>query len=134
MSKVVNEKVNHTNNKREEYHGKQLGHSHSEGNPDINQFEGKDVRVKPHESTGPDVGATMHSQAPSVGGASPNRARFSEPKLIKENGSTHLAHVTNIPKKETDERAAADADKVKLFTRPSSGNRDKVPQPGPAGE
>jgi hypothetical protein len=36
---------NRTNNKREEYQGKQLGHSVSAGNPDINQ--GRDARATP---------------------------------------------------------------------------------------
>jgi hypothetical protein len=130
MSKAAKEKVNHTNpGKKELYREAKsgLGHSTSEGNPDINLFEGKDSRVCPHETTGPNVGATVSSQAPSLPGTSPNRIRHSEPKVISEHGTTRLAHVTNIPKKEVDERAAADADKVKLFSRPSSGNSDALP-------
>jgi hypothetical protein len=126
----VEVKVNHTNPGKKEAYGVKLGHSKGNDNSDANPFEGKDARVAPHETTGPNVGSTASSQVVSMPGASPNRARFSEPKLIKENGSTHFAHVTNIPKKEKDERAAADADKVKLFSRPSSGNNENVPRPG----
>jgi hypothetical protein len=129
MSKAE-QKVNHTNpGKKEEYHGKHLGHTKGAPEEDKAVFSGKDSRVCPHETTGPNVGATVSSQAPSLPGASPNRIRHSEPKVISEHGTTRLAHVTNIPKKEVDERAAADADKVKLFSRPSSGNSDALPRP-----
>ena len=104
MSKAE-QKVNHTNpGKKEEYHGKHLGHTKGAPEEDKAVFSGKDSRVCPHETTGPNVGATVSSQAPSLPGASPNRVRHSEPKLIRENGSTHFAHVTNIPKKEVDEK------------------------------
>jgi hypothetical protein len=86
------EKKNHTNDKKNLYKDQQLGHSKSAGN-EGSQFQG----VSPDTPT--EIGGTRHSQVPSGPGASPNRARFSEPKLIKENGSTHLAHVTNIQKK-----------------------------------
>ncbi|HXM02106.1 MAG TPA: hypothetical protein VN939_05855 [Chthoniobacterales bacterium] len=86
------EKKNHTNSKKELYKNQKLGHSKGSDNAD-SQFQG----VSPDTPT--QIGGTRHSQVPSGPGASPNRARFSEPKLIKENGSTHFAHVTNIPKK-----------------------------------
>jgi hypothetical protein len=121
-----------TNNKKAEYDGAFLGHSKPAEVPETDKanFSGKDSRVLSHETSGPNVGSTVSSQAVSGDGASPNRFRFSEPKLITENGTSRLAHVTNIPKKEVDEKAAADADKVKLFSRPSSGNNDNVPRPG----
>jgi hypothetical protein len=131
MSKAK-QKVNHTNpGKKEEYHGKQLGHSRSEGNPDVSQFQGTDNRVKPHETTGPDVGATFHSQAPSLAGASPNRVRHAEPKRIVEHGTSRLSNVHNAPKTESGPtRAEVDADKVALFSRGGSGNSDAIPRPG----
>jgi hypothetical protein len=81
---AVTTKVNHTNTKKSEYDGALLGHSRGAAEEDKANFSGKDSRVKLHQSSGPDVGATVHSQAPSVGGASPNRVRFSEPKLIRK--------------------------------------------------
>jgi hypothetical protein len=128
MKAKLKVKANHTNpGKAASYFGAKLGHDKGNDNPDPKPFGGVDSRVTQHETTGPNVGHSRHSQAPSLPGASPNRVRHSEPKLIRENGSTHLAHVTNIPKKEKDERAAADAAKVKLFSRPSSGNSDALP-------
>jgi hypothetical protein len=129
-------RVSVTNNKKAEYDKQQfLGHSKPAEVPETDKanFSGKDSRVLSHETTGPDVGATVHSQAVSVPGASPNRVRRSEPQLVRENGTSRLASVSNIPKKETDEKAAADADKVKLFSRPSSGNSDALPHPSLSG-
>ena len=89
-----------TNNKKAEYDGAYLGHTKPAEVPEKDKanFSGKDSRVKVHETTGPDGGATVHSLAPRAPGASPLRVRFSEPKLIKENGSSHIAHVTNATK------------------------------------
>jgi hypothetical protein len=118
-----------TNNKKAEYHGQKLGHSKGNDNPDPKPFRGADSRTTP--DTPSQFGATVHSQHVSQDGASPNRARFSEPKLIKENGSTHIAHVTNIPKEESSQtKADAETDKLKLFSRPSSGNGEAMPRPG----
>jgi hypothetical protein len=88
--KVVNQKVNHTNpGKKESYHGAKLGASKGSDNTDINQFEGKDVRVKPSETTGPDTGNNTHSQTHRAAGASPLRLRGENPKV------TFGTHVTN---------------------------------------
>lgn len=100
MAKTSDVKVSHTNNKKAEYHGQQLGHAKSAGNPDTNVFDGPDARVDKYSTTGPDVGATAHSQVNSAPGASPNRVRFAEPQLVKENGTEHVSHVSNLPKTE----------------------------------
>ena len=95
MSRVVNEKVNHTNpGKKEAYHGTKLGHDKGSDNADINQFEGKDVRVKPHETTGPDAGHTHSSQAPRAAGASPVRVREHAGFGKVNHGGTHVRNAT----------------------------------------
>ena len=72
----VEVKVNHTNpGKKEAYHGVKLGHSKGNDNSDANPFEGKDARVTPHETTGPNAGHTHGSQAPRATGAAPVRVR-----------------------------------------------------------
>jgi len=91
--KVV-EKVNHTNNKKAEYHGQQLGHSKSEGNSKVNPFEGKDARVTPHETTGPDAGHTHSSQAPRAQGASPVRVREHAGFGKINHGGSHVRNAT----------------------------------------
>ena len=89
------QKVNHTNpGKKVEYHGKQLGHSTSEGNPDLNQFEGKDLRVERDETTGPDAGATVHSQTHRAQGASPVRVRLVNGFGKINHGGSHVVNAT----------------------------------------
>jgi hypothetical protein len=81
---------NRTNNKREQYQGKQLGHSVSTGNPDVNVFEGKDARVAPDTPTGT---GTRHSQAPRAQGASPHRVRV-HPANSFNHGGSHTKNAT----------------------------------------
>ena len=88
--KVV-EKVNHTNNKKAEYHGQQLGHSKSEGNSKVNPFEGKDARVAPDDPTGT---GTRHSQATREQGASPHRVRVEAGFGVLNHGGTHTKNAT----------------------------------------
>jgi hypothetical protein len=79
-----------------------------------------------------DVGDTCHNQLKAAPGASPNRIRRSDPKLINENGSTHFAHTTNAPAPpslDSHSKEREDA-KVALFTRGGSGNSDELPRPG----
>jgi hypothetical protein len=91
MSKVKNEKVNHTNpGKSEAYHGVKLGHDKGNDNADINQFEGKDARVKPHETTGPEAGCTVSSQAPRAAGAAPVRFREQAGYGKVNHGGSHV--------------------------------------------
>jgi len=91
----VEVKVNHTNpGKKEAYHGAKLGASKGSDNPDINQFEGKDVRVKASETTGPDAGHTHSSQAPRAVGASPVRVREHAGFGKVNHGGSHTKNAT----------------------------------------
>jgi hypothetical protein len=88
--KVV-EKKNHTNTKKSEYLGQQLGHSKSEGNSKANPFEGKDARVAPDDPTGT---GTRHSQASRQQGASPHRVRVKARYEVVSHGGTHTKNAT----------------------------------------
>jgi hypothetical protein len=91
MSKAAKEKVNHTNpGKKETYLGKQLGASRSEGNLDVNVFQGEDARVTPDT---PNESGTRHSQAPRPQGASPHRVRV-HPGTSVNHGGSHTKNAT----------------------------------------
>jgi hypothetical protein len=87
----VTAKKNHTNPGKKEAYQKQLGHSVSEGNADINQFQGQDVRVTPDTPTGT---GTRHSQAPRAQGASPHRVREQAGFGKVNHGGTHTKNAT----------------------------------------
>jgi hypothetical protein len=82
----VTAKKNHTNPGKKEAYQKQLGHSVSEGNADINQFRGEDVRVTPDTPTGT---GTRHSNAGRATGATPLRVREQALYGKLNHGGTH---------------------------------------------
>jgi hypothetical protein len=67
-----------------------LGHSKSEGNPDVRQFEGSDARVTPDT---PNESGTRHSQATHVEGATPQRVRVEAGFGKLNHGGTHTKNV-----------------------------------------
>jgi hypothetical protein len=90
MQMKVAMKKNRTNNKRAEYHGVQLGHSKSTGNPNVSPFQGKDARVMPDS---PNPSGTRHSQADRAQGASPHRVRL-HPGTAVNHGGSHVKNAT----------------------------------------
>jgi hypothetical protein len=127
---VVTTKVNHTNSKKSEYDGVILGHDKGTlPEPDKANFSGKDSRVKVHETTGANAGATVHSQFPPASVS--KLSRVTEPLAVRvrsENpavnyGGTHTTSEAPTPGVPGGGREKSEEEKAKLFGRGSGSRR-----------